>query len=135
MGLRPAAVGRMCGALGIPCWDGRHFHCILHPDRHPSATVIRSEQTGWFLYHDWHCKVGREWLVLPDVRAASAGRMDISSAEKATWKLIRLAEAGLQSPQPMARVALPATVSPSAAHVYERLLFALGCRWNYTLPA
>jgi hypothetical protein len=88
----PEAVAAMCRALGISRWDGTAFHCLLHEEKHPSASVFQLED-GTYHYHDWHATP--QWLTFAQVRAALAGRPGARGPELATWKLILLAEAGV----------------------------------------
>jgi hypothetical protein len=125
----PEAVAAMCRALRIPYWDGSPFHCLLHEEEHPSASVFQFED-GTYHYHDWHAKP--EWSTFAQVRAALAGRPGARGPELATWKLILLAEAGVLPAQPVTAAPLPASASEDARGLYECLLFVLGCRWNYS---
>jgi Bifunctional DNA primase/polymerase, N-terminal len=129
------AVRAMARALGITAALGHPFTCVLHRERNASASLHSAYESGDWLYHDFHA--GRhgspEWLTLAQVRAMQAGRgPKLSPSEHATWKLILLAEAGLLPPMPVAAQPLPAGVNGVVLHVYERILFVLGCRWNYT---
>jgi hypothetical protein len=125
----PEAVAAMCAVLGIPRWDGGPFHCLLHEEEHPSASVFQFED-GTYHYHDWHSTC--EWRTVAQVRAALAGRPGARGPELATWKLILLAEAGVLPAQPVTARPLPASTSEDARCLYERQLFVLGCRWNYS---
>jgi hypothetical protein len=120
----------MCRALKIPYWDGRPFKCILHPDKHPSASVFKAEKDGTYHYHDWHTQP--EWLCFAQVRAKLARRHGrLNGSEIATWKLILLDEAGILPAQKLGEP-LPRSVSAEAQTVYDRLCLVLGCRWNHT---
>jgi Bifunctional DNA primase/polymerase, N-terminal len=125
----PEAVAAMCKALGIPHWDGEPFHCVLHEEKKPSASVFQFED-GTHHYHDWHAKP--EWLTFAQVRAGLSGRPGARGPELATWKLILLAEAGVLTAQPIDAPELSDSATDLARHLYERLLFVLGCRWNYS---
>jgi hypothetical protein len=134
----PATVTQMALALGISAPLGSAFSCAIHPERNASAALHRAEETGEWLYHDFHARRhnGAEWLSLAQVRAAMAGRTaGLSAPEHATWKLILLVEAGLLPLIVVAAAPLPAGSDPLVAHVYERFLFLLGCRWNYQYGA
>jgi hypothetical protein len=66
------------------------------------------------------------------VRAQLSGRgPELGGPEHATWKLVLLDEAGLVPCQTVAADRLPEDVTGVVAHVYERFLYLLGCRWNY----
>jgi Bifunctional DNA primase/polymerase, N-terminal len=125
----PQAVAAMCRALRIPYGDGTAFRCLLHEDENPSASVFQLED-GTYHYHDWHAYP--EWRTFAQVRAALAGRPRARGPELATWKLILLAEAGVLPARPLMPMPVPAQASERARQVYDRFMFVLGCRWNYT---
>jgi hypothetical protein len=132
----PEAVEAMASALGITVPLGNAFRCVIHPDAHPSASLTSAGDTGHWLYHDWHFeKHGTpEWLTLANVRALMAGRSPaLSRPEQATWKLVLLVEAGVLSLVDVPALPLPPETSAITKHVFERLIFLLGCRWNYSL--
>jgi hypothetical protein len=127
----------MARTLGIRAKLGRAFQCVIHSDTSPSAALHRMA-TGCWSYHDFHFhQYGTpEWLTLAQVRALRAGRqLPLSGPEHATWKLILLCEAGVLDPLPVAADPLPDGISGLTRHVYERLLFLLGCRWHYSYGA
>jgi hypothetical protein len=130
----------MARALGIEAPLGSPFRCVVHREGHPSAALSEVAETGHWLYHDFHAtKHGaEEWLTLAMVRAAQAGRLNggkgrkLSRSEHATWKLILLVEAGLLPLQHVPAQPVPPGTPGLVRHVYERILFLLGARWNYS---
>jgi hypothetical protein len=81
--------------LGISTQLGRGFSCVLHPDKHPSATLHRSEN-GTLLYHDWHSRSKRdEWLPLAAVYAMLHGSARPIGRLLAVWHLRLLVNAGI----------------------------------------
>jgi hypothetical protein len=134
----PDAVEAMARALGIEAPLGRPFRCILHEERNASACLTEAPETGVWLYHDFHASArgGREWLTLAQVRAQLSRRgPKLGGPEHATWKLVLLDEAGLLPVRPVAAAPLPDGVDGVLAHVYERFLYLLGCRWNHEYGA
>jgi hypothetical protein len=128
----------MATALGISTKLGSRFCCVLHQEENPSAYLYQAKESGDWLYHDFHgrSRGGEEWLTLARVRAQLAGRNGaLSAPEHATWKLILLVEAGLLPLVAVSARPLPEASEPVVSHVYERFLFLLGCRWNYTYGA
>jgi hypothetical protein len=130
-----AAVRAMARALDIGAPLGDPFPCVLHAEKNASASLYKASETGQWLYHDFHH--GRhespEWLTLATVRAMRCGiGPKLSRPMHATFKLVLLAEAGLLAPVAIAARPAPAEASGLVRHVYERFLFLLGCRWNYT---
>ena len=95
------AAFRMAGALGAPeaLRLGESFRCLLHPDRHPSATLWRSEPGAHVLYRDWD---DGTWFPLATVRARLAGRTGpLAGPELSIWKRRLAHEAGLLEPFPL----------------------------------
>ena len=127
------SVEAMARVLGIPAQLGRPFRCVIHTERNPSASLYELPSGVW-LYHDFHANrhAAKEWLTLAQVRAVQAGRtLPLAAPEHATWHLILLAEAGVLPPATVPAAPLPRETAGFVAHVYERFLFLLGCRWNY----
>jgi hypothetical protein len=96
--------------------------------------LVQAATTGEWLYHDFHAPArgGAEWLSLAQVRAQLSLRgPKLSPAEHATWKLVLLDEAGLVPRQRVPADRLPDDADALVAHVYERFVYLLGCRWNY----
>lgn len=128
------AVGAMAKALGIEAPLGKPFRCILHEEKNASAVLTQAAESGEWLYRDFHAPArgGAEWLSLAQVRAQLSRRgPTLSAPEHATWKLVLLDEAGLVPRQAVAADRLPGEVPAPLAHVYERFVYLLGCRWNY----
>jgi hypothetical protein len=124
--------------VGLPTAKiGRAFHCILHDDRHPSASLYWDPKTGALKYRDWHQQSGAEWYTLADVFASRvAGRvLRLKGPSMASWFLRLLVEAGLYQPVAVPVRRLPPTVRPAVRKVYEGLLLLLGCKWLRTLGA
>ncbi len=129
-----AAVEAMARALGIDAPLGQPFCCVIHPEKHASASLKRAEETGHWLYHDFHgpARGDHKWLTLPQVRAVRSGRkLPLSGPEHATWKLILLVEADVLQLVEVPSPALPPDLPGITQHVYKRFLYLLGCRWNY----
>jgi hypothetical protein len=130
----PHAVEAMAKALRIEAPLGKPFRCILHEEKNASAVLAEAAESGEWLYRDFHgpARGGPEWLSLAQVRAQLSGRgPKLSGPEHATWKLVLLDEAGVLPCQAVAADRLPDDVNGIVAHVYERFLYLLGCRWNY----
>src|SRR5262249_19494137 len=94
---------RLAAPLGVPdgVEIGDTFPCLLHPDRHPSASLWRREERAHVLYRDWHGSAHDEqrWLSLALVRARLAGREGtLAVPELTVWKLRLAREAGLVDP-------------------------------------
>jgi hypothetical protein len=122
-------------ALGLPTAKiGRTFRCILHDDRHPSASLYWDPKTGALKYRDWHRKSGAEWYTLADVYASIiAGRvMRLPGPSLASWFLRLLVEAGICSPVEVPARPLVSAVRPAVRKVYEGFLLLLGCKWLLT---
>jgi hypothetical protein len=116
---------------------GQVFRCILHADRHPSASLYWDPKTEALKYRDWHRKSDVEWYTLADVYASKvAGRvMRLSGPSMATWFLRLLVEAGIYKPVAVPVRRLPPTVRPAVRKVYEGFLLLLGCKWLHTSGA
>jgi hypothetical protein len=124
----------MARALGIEAPLGKPFRCILHEEKNASAVLTRAAESGEWIYHDFHAPArgGAEWLSLAQVRAQLDNRgSKLSAPEHATWKLVLLDEAGLVPRKAVAADRLPGDIPAPLAHVYERFVYLLGCRWNY----
>jgi hypothetical protein len=124
---------RLGAALGAPegVEIGDTFPCLLHPDRHPSASLWRRDDSAHVLYRDWHAGAHgeRRWLTLAQVRARLAGRsFPLAVPELVVWKLRLAREAGLLEP-PVLR--LDADRPPRAiAPLYDGFLELLALRWT-----
>ena len=119
--------------LGLPTEKiGQTCRCILHGDRHPSASLYWDPKTEALKYRDWHRKGEAEWYTLADVYASTiAGRVRrLTGPSMATWFLRLLVEAGRPVAVPARR--LPSTVRPAVRKVYEGFLLLLGCKWLHT---
>jgi Bifunctional DNA primase/polymerase, N-terminal len=122
-------------ALNLPTGKiGQTLHCILHDDRHPSASLYWDPKTGALKYRDWHRKGETEWYTLADVYASTiAGRvMRLPGPSMASWFLRLLVEAGMYRPVAVPARRLPSTVRPAVRKVYEGFLLLLGCKWLHT---
>ena len=122
-------------ALGITVPLRCPFPCLIHQEGEASASLHPAVETGHWLYHDFHAgKHGApDWLTLPQVRALQAGReLPLEDSEHCTWGLILYVEAGVLAPVLVPARPLPPEVGGIVRHVYERFLFLLACRWNYT---
>lgn len=99
----------MAYALGIPSPEvGRPFHCIIHSERKPSASLFKTSE-GCILYHDFHAARHGDpkWLTLAQLRARKAGsawKGQMTAPVHSVWKLLLLVEAGILPP---ATVKLP----------------------------
>ena len=113
---------------------GQTFRCILHEERHPSASLHWDPKTGALKYRDWHRKGGEEWYTLADVYASKiAGReMRLKGPSMASWFLRLLVEAKICTPVAVPARRLPLTVRPAVRKVYEGFLLLLGCKWLHT---
>lgn len=85
-------VMRLAGRKPVPL--GKAFRCILHPEKHPSATWVRLE-SGHIMYHDWHQRDDVEWFTVQEVfHAIATGQVKkLGKVEAARW----LAMLGLRS--------------------------------------
>jgi hypothetical protein len=130
---RDPVVALACAqALGLPTTRiGQAFRCILHDDRHPSASLFSDPKTGALTYRDWHRKGEEEWYTLADVYATEVtGRdMRLKGPSMASWFLRLLVEAGIYRPVLVPARRLPPTVRPAVRKVYEGFLLLLGCKW------
>lgn len=136
---RVDVVEKAAEVLGIPAGatSGKPFRCILpgHADEHPSASLYRN-QSGVFVYRDWHRAEGPEWLTLGDVRAALAyGKVKLlRSPERAVWTIRLLVEAGAVRPVEVPWAGTLPPEAPGWIHaVYAGFLVLLGCKWTHTL--
>ena len=144
------AAARVLGIPDVPF--GRAFRCVVpgHDDRHPSATLWQNPETGQIWYHDFHGKNGREWLTLPQIRAAQAhqGKLQnrqskqareiieegLSRSQYVLWWLRLLVESGHVKP---ARVRMPRlperlAANPEVVKVYQGFALLFGCRWLHS---
>lgn len=69
-------------------WRGLEagFLCVLHEERHPSASFWRGPD-GITVYRDWHKRTGREWYHLPDVYAALVlgEEVELNKTQRGFW--------------------------------------------------
>ncbi|MEM4625765.1 MAG: hypothetical protein QXJ28_03320, partial [Candidatus Pacearchaeota archaeon] len=69
-----------------PVRIGQSFKCILHEEKHPSASWFRTS-SGEIIYRDWHKEHGSEFYTLAEVYYAIKTKKikKLSTFEKAKW--------------------------------------------------
>jgi hypothetical protein len=131
--VREDIVRALLRPLGVPedVPLGRTFHCVMHDDVRPSATLFRLDD-GTIAYHCFAaCGPGRsQWFSLAAVRARQAGRrsLRLGRVELALWKLDLLERAGLVEPVIFETPEVPQHL----ALVMRGFLRLLGLRWLTT---
>lgn len=128
---RDALHPAVSACLGLPDAPlGTALLCPLHRDARPSGSLWRARD-GRVLWHDWHyARHGSpEWLSLPALRAALAGRpLPLRPPEHVTWRLRLAVEAGLLERYPV-RLWRPGGLSQDAGRVRDGLELLYACKW------
>lgn len=123
------AVLQAAGARPKPL--GKAFRCPLpgHHDRKPSAALWRQDGKPVAL-HDFHVASGTVWWPLPDVFAAltTGETRTLKAAERETWWLRGLYEAGFIEPPTMHATKVDASAPPAAKKLHEGFALLLGLR-------
>lgn len=129
---REDVVHRLLSALGVPGEPplGKAFHCPLHDDRRPSATLHRGRDGLIRLHCFARCGPGGQaWFPLAAANARQAGRRGrLGRVELALWKLDLLERAELVEPYQVAAPGVPERYEL----VWAGFLRLLGLRWLTT---
>jgi hypothetical protein len=130
---------RLAAALGVPGGVelGQGFHCLLHSETNPSASLWRADPSAHVLYRDWHGpKHGDpQWLSLAAVRARLAGRDGrLAVPELMVWKARLAHEAEYLEPIVFDLDARP---SEPLERAWDGFLRLVGLRWRleHGIPA
>ena len=133
-------VQRCMALLKIPHYalSGRKFCCVLHQERHPSASLVapRNSSEQW-LYVDHHCQDdGPRTLPLPLVYFCQMTRQPtttrLNTPELLTWSVRLLRDAGVLDGAVVRAPKLPAEAPDHARTVYEGFQDLLSVKWRVT---
>jgi hypothetical protein len=136
--------------LGIPDVQlGSKFRCILHKEKHPSASLYAADN-GVIVYREWHhsehgCKpaltlsevfasleYGYLRELAPSKSISKSKPHHLNKPEFVIWQLRLLAETGIMTPCNIPAIPLPDYAPTAARKVYDGLIRLLSYKWRYS---